>query len=82
MKKKCDVYSLILKYLNRVGIAFLNGIKVMQEKTCLQFRERTDEDNYILVFAGNGCYSRHGMKPGGQKLSLADVKLIVTDQTV
>ena len=39
--------------------------------TCLKFKPRSDEKNFVKMVNGNGCYSYVGMIGGGQHLSLA-----------
>lgn len=40
------------------------------QNTCIRFKERTNERNFIHIFRGEGCYSMVGMVGGGQQLSL------------
>ncbi|XP_054711311.1 uncharacterized protein LOC129220903 [Uloborus diversus] len=40
------------------------------KNTCIQFVERTSEENYIRLFPGRGCFSNVGMIGGVQSLSL------------
>ncbi|XP_023227574.1 astacin-like metalloprotease toxin 4 [Centruroides sculpturatus] len=39
--------------------------------TCVRFVERTNEENYVKIFKGPGCYSTVGRNKGKQMLSLA-----------
>jgi hypothetical protein len=38
--------------------------------TCLKFKPRSSEYNYIYIATGNGCSSYVGMIGGSQKVSL------------
>ncbi|KAJ7393859.1 hypothetical protein OS493_003526 [Desmophyllum pertusum] len=42
-----------------------------EQMTCIQFRNRTTERNYVEFFRGSGCWSYVGMNGGKQQLSLA-----------
>uniref|UniRef100_UPI0010F9ED78 M12 family metallopeptidase n=1 Tax=Chitinivorax sp. B TaxID=2502235 RepID=UPI0010F9ED78 len=50
--------------------AALAGMKLITTKTAIQFKERTNEANYVEFFAGGGCYSSVGMVGGKQQISL------------
>ncbi|MBB5020344.1 hypothetical protein HNQ59_003663 [Chitinivorax tropicus] len=50
--------------------AALAGMKLITAKTAIQFKERTNEANYVEFFAGGGCYSSVGMVGGRQQISL------------
>lgn len=40
------------------------------KNTCIRFKPKTNEKNYIKIFAGQGCYSNVGMIGGEQPISL------------
>jgi hypothetical protein len=40
------------------------------QHTCIRFRPRTNENNYIYITAESGCWSYVGRQHGAQKLSL------------
>nr|XP_054763026.1 zinc metalloproteinase nas-13-like [Lytechinus pictus] len=48
----------------------LRGIERYHEETCIQFVQRTNEQDYIHIFPGIGCYSLVGRVGGQQQVSL------------
>ncbi|XP_054711312.1 astacin-like metalloprotease toxin 1 [Uloborus diversus] len=48
----------------------LDAMKHYEEKSCVVFKKRTLERNYIRIFSGKGCYSNVGMIGGQQPVSL------------
>ena len=40
------------------------------QKTCLKFVKRTNEQDYVSIIRGGGCYSSVGRRGGEQRLSL------------
>lgn len=47
------------------------AINHLQKYTCVKFKQRTDEKDFVEIFSGNsGCYSALGRSGGGQPLSL------------
>ncbi|XP_042908155.1 astacin-like metalloprotease toxin 5 [Parasteatoda tepidariorum] len=42
----------------------------IEKTTCIRFKERTDEKDYLRIFPGQGCYSHVGRTGGAQPLSL------------
>jgi len=57
---------------SRVGIKDLieRSMRHIEEKTCIKFKPRTFERNYIKIFSGKGCVSMRGKAGGEQPLSL------------
>nr|CDJ26721.1 astacin-like metallopeptidase 6 protein [Tityus serrulatus] len=45
-------------------------MKEYEEHTCLRFKKRNTEVDYMRIFQGEGCYSNVGMTGGAQPLSL------------
>ena len=48
----------------------LAAMENYHRNTCVKFKRRTTERNYINIFAGQGCYSYVGMTGGQQPISL------------
>lgn len=42
----------------------------ISDRTCIRFKWRSFEENFLLIYSGNWCSSYIGMVGGGQKLSL------------
>jgi astacin len=42
----------------------------IERKSCIRFKERDDEDDYIVIRHGSGCFSSVGRKGGSQTVSL------------
>lgn len=49
---------------------FMNSLNHIVGRTCIRFKKRTTEKDYIRVFQGNGCSSYVGRIGGRQELSL------------
>ncbi|XP_054166664.1 astacin-like metalloprotease toxin 5 [Oppia nitens] len=47
-----------------------NAMKNIESRSCVKFRQRTNQNNYIQFFKGDGCYSTVGKAGGRQYLSL------------
>ncbi|CAG5104309.1 Oidioi.mRNA.OKI2018_I69.chr1.g1190.t1.cds [Oikopleura dioica] len=57
--------------LNPLGQrAALAGMKILEDGSCLRFRERSDERDFMDFFIGDGCYSWIGKLGGAQEISL------------
>ncbi|XP_063056195.1 meprin A subunit beta isoform X2 [Engraulis encrasicolus] len=56
--------------INAKGV-ILQAFEQYRLKTCIDFKEWTDEENYIGVFKGSGCFSSIGnRREGKQRLSI------------
>lgn len=42
----------------------------IEKYSCIEFQQRKDQENYIKIISGKGCYSNVGRIFGGQKVSL------------
>ncbi|CAG2172926.1 unnamed protein product [Oppiella nova] len=49
-----------------------NAMKNIQSRSCIRFKQRTSQTNYIQFFRGDGCYSSVGRVGGRQYLSLGN----------
>ncbi|XP_053204945.1 astacin-like metalloprotease toxin 5 isoform X2 [Panonychus citri] len=49
-----------------------NSLLLIQSKTCIRFKYRTDESDYIKYTYDEGCYSYVGRSGGEQLISLGD----------
>ncbi|VIO86037.1 Uncharacterized protein BM_BM8506 [Brugia malayi] len=48
----------------------LDGMSKWERETCIRFKERTDEKDYVYIFRGAGCYSSVGRIGGKQYTSI------------
>ncbi|OQR76514.1 zinc metalloproteinase nas-15-like [Tropilaelaps mercedesae] len=48
------------------------AIQEYHQKTCLRFRRRRNDRDYVKIFNGQGCYANVGKVGGGQPLSLGE----------
>lgn len=46
------------------------AMRNLEAKTCVRFKERSSEANYVSFTAGSGCSSWLGMNGGKQSISL------------
>jgi len=46
------------------------AMKEIESQSCVRFRPRTNDENYIAVYLGRGCSSAVGMQTGPQYVSL------------
>ncbi|XP_042909076.1 astacin-like metalloprotease toxin 5 [Parasteatoda tepidariorum] len=56
--------------LDKIKGEILRAMRHISDQTCLTFRERSFEKDYIRIFSGEGCYSYWGRFGGVQPLSL------------
>ncbi|EDO37771.1 predicted protein [Nematostella vectensis] len=49
-----------------------SAMREWESKTCIRFKRRQNEMNYVYFYKGKGCSSYVGMYGGGQPISLAD----------
>ncbi|XP_057295036.1 hatching enzyme 1.2-like [Hydractinia symbiolongicarpus] len=67
-------YDLTIKARPRAIKVIQDAIAEYHDKTCIKFKERTNEANYIMFYQGGGCSSYVGFKGGPtmpMKVSLA-----------
>ncbi|GIY31341.1 astacin-like metalloprotease toxin 1 [Caerostris darwini] len=50
----------------------LEAMKDYEDKTCVEFKQRTYQKDYIKLFSGKGCYSHVGMMGGQQPQNRSD----------
>ncbi|VDM46611.1 unnamed protein product [Toxocara canis] len=48
----------------------MSGFRKWEAETCIRFIERTDQDDYVYIFKGAGCYSSVGRIGGRQYASI------------
>ncbi|XP_077867573.1 uncharacterized protein LOC144356754 [Saccoglossus kowalevskii] len=53
----------------------MSAIAYIENRTCIRFTRRTDQQNYINIFSGDGCWSYLGHTGSKQDLSL-DVRCV------
>ncbi|KAL9973967.1 hypothetical protein ACROYT_G020494 [Oculina patagonica] len=56
----------------RARIAVLSGMEEWTTKTCIRFKKRTDETDYVRFRLGIGCSSYVGRNGGRQDINLAE----------
>ncbi|XP_063045266.1 high choriolytic enzyme 1-like [Engraulis encrasicolus] len=49
----------------------LSGLQSFSSSTCVRFRPRRSEQDYIAIYSNNGCYSYIGRRGGEQAVSLS-----------
>ncbi len=77
MHKKCSYYCqpiglFFSKFFTAENLKqiFHDATKHISDQTCLRFVPRTNENDYVNVFQGVGCWSLVGRYPGGQNMSI------------
>ena len=58
----------ILGWIDRTRIKL--AMYDIEKYSCIEFKQRTDQSNYVNIISNNGCHSRIGKVNGPQKLSL------------
>ena len=65
-------YTIDREYSSGQRSVIKGAMKVYHEKTCIKFRPRNSERDYIHIKKGRGCSSNVGRQGGKQTVSLAD----------
>lgn len=55
----------------RARMAVISGMEEWTTKTCIRFKKRTNEEDYVHFKVGRGCSSRVGKSGGRQDINLA-----------
>lgn len=55
---------------NQEKMVVMEGLREIEKYTCIRFVQRTFQNDFVLVFNGQGCYSALGRNGGRQTLSL------------
>ncbi|XP_018410431.1 PREDICTED: astacin-like metalloendopeptidase [Nanorana parkeri] len=63
-------YTLSSEYSIMEKILITEALETFNTMTCIQFVERSTEEDYLNIFSGNGCWSSIGKTGGSQDLSL------------
>uniref|UniRef100_UPI001484E17E M12 family metallopeptidase n=1 Tax=Chitinivorax sp. B TaxID=2502235 RepID=UPI001484E17E len=63
-------YTFASNFSQRGRDAVRAGMKLITDRTAIQFKERTNERNYVEFYPGGGCSSWVGMVGGRQQISL------------
>ncbi|KAI1889797.1 hypothetical protein AGOR_G00166630 [Albula goreensis] len=58
------------QYSSRERTVILQGLQSFSQSTCIQFRPRTRERDFVHIQSRGGCYSFIGRRGGGQVVSL------------
>ena len=64
-------YTISSVFSQNDRLVIAKAINVYKKKTCIRFKERTSEKNYIHITRGRGCSSYVGRIGGMQEVSLA-----------
>ncbi|KAG7467966.1 hypothetical protein MATL_G00137840 [Megalops atlanticus] len=64
-------YVIANHYSSRELSIIERGLQSFASSTCIRFRRRTNERDYVHIQSGNGCYSYVGRTGGGQVVSLS-----------
>ncbi|XP_067125787.1 zinc metalloproteinase nas-6-like [Centruroides vittatus] len=57
---------------NRARRLINSAMMSFHRYSCVRFKHRTDEENFVKIFKGHGCYTMIGRHKGEQPLSLGD----------
>ena len=56
--------------LRRIDTLIFSAMREIESKSCVRFKKRDNEADFILIRAGHGCFSGVGRKGGRQVVSL------------
>jgi len=61
-----------LEIVAEATFGMMQAFREWEERSCLSFKRRTNEEDYVEFFINSGCWSYVGKQGGGQNISLAD----------
>ena len=65
-------YTISSSFSNTERQVIAKAFGIYAEKTCIQFKGRTTESDYISIIRGGGCYSYVGLQGGSQDVSIGN----------
>ncbi|XP_067306575.1 six-cysteine containing astacin protease 1 [Pseudorasbora parva] len=63
-------YVISDEYSSQEKDVIFQGLRSFEKSTCIRFRPRTKQRDYINIVSNSGCYSFVGRRSGGQTVSL------------